>query len=58
MKAPVHVSTQKIVRVKAELQKEAVYSSATRAGSPTWLGLGLRLGLGLGLGQGQGLDEG
>ena len=50
MKAPVHVSTQKIVSVKAELQKEAVYSSATRAGSPTWLGLGLRLGLGLGVG--------
>ena len=50
MKAPVHVSTQKIVSVKAELQKEAVYSSATRAGSPTWLGLGLRIGLGLGTG--------
>ena len=37
------------VRVRAKV-KEVAYSSATRAGSPTWLGVGLRLGLELGVG--------
>lgn len=51
---PVHVSTQKIVSVKAELQKEAVYLARARAGAGAIGFIKARLGLGLRLGLAQG----